>query len=390
MSNRRRTSATNDRADRLAAYQRILGALARHGAEAPEIPRLLQQVTGLVAGATHIRHVKVMRYRADQADLLVEAGVGWKEGVVGTVAFPVDMASPPDRALQTAMPVVIEDLPREDEFVAHPTLVEHGIVSLMNVPVMVDGATWGVLEVDADQPRHFDDADIGFLGATANILGMAIQHRQHLARHEQLNQARSAATGRAEALLEELQHRVRNNFQTILSFLSLQRRHAKDEDAKIRFSDVTDRVLAIALAHDQLSHGMGTGSVEFGDYLRALCKNIDPRRRNVVVEVEAKDLNLPLDRAVPAGLIVNELVTNAYKHAFDDGGGRIRVVFEVHPEVGEALIVVEDVGKGAGPPREGGMGLKLIETFAMQLNGHVEREDAEPGTRTRVWFPLPM
>jgi two-component sensor histidine kinase len=375
---------------RLAEYQRILGALSRFGTEAATTTRLLQHACALVARATRIRHVKALRYRPDQADLLMEAGVGWREGVVGQVALSVDMASPAGRALQTAQPVVIHDIAAEPDFISHPTLVEHGIVSLMNVPIMIDGQTWGVLEVDAQEQTRFDDFDVSFLATLANVIGAGVQHREMLTERESLLALQTADRERARLLLEELQHRVKNNFQVILSFLALQRRHVPTEELKSRFSTVMDRVLAIALAHDQLSQADHSGSVDFGDYLKALCKNIDPRRENVAIHVAATSLVLPLDRAVPAGLIVNELVSNAYKHAFCDKGGTVRVAFEVHPEIGEAMVVVEDDGRGMSAAREGGMGLRLIETFAVQLNGHVEQENAAPGTRTRVWFPLPL
>ena len=149
-----------------------------------------------------------------------------------------------------------------------------------------------------------------------------------------------------------------------------------------------DRVHAIALAHDQLSLKEGMSHVDFGDYLRALCANIDPRREKVTVEVEASAATMPLDRAVPAGLIVNELVTNAFKYAFDEGHeGLIRVMFTMDSETGEACITVEDNGKGMGAPRQGGLGLTLIDAFAQQLAGRVEREPVEKGTRTRYASP---
>ncbi len=389
MAKRTREPSPDSSAQRLLDYQRILGAFARTGSEGLSPQRLMQYATALASGATKIRHVKVLRYRPDRGDLLIEAGVGWKPGVVGEVALSIDMASPPGRALQTGMPVVIEDMQNDPEFIAADVLREHGIVSLVNVPIMFDGRTWGVFEVDADQPRHFDEADIGFLTAFANILGMALQHKENEEAKDRLAAQHSIASERAQVLLEELQHRVKNNFQVILSFLSLQRRNASTKDVKDRFASVIDRVLTIALAHDQLSLSEGGSTVEFGDYLQSLCKNIDPRRENVVLELSTGGLTLPLHVAVPAGLIVNELVTNAYKHAFDKDGGVVRVSFEVHPEVREAVITVEDNGKGIVPPRNGGMGLRLVETFALQLSGHVERDSAAPGTRTQIWFPLP-
>jgi two-component sensor histidine kinase len=221
------------------------------------------------------------------------------------------------------------------------------------------------------------------------MIGMA------LARFETEQQALRAAQERTQAdalwatLVRELQHRVKNNLQTIISFLSLQRRQADTPASRSGFASVMDRVHAIALAHDQLSLEEGMSYVEFSDYLRSLCANIDPHKRNVTVEVEANAASLPLDRAAPAGLIVNELVTNAFKYAFDEGQeGLIRVVFKMDSETGEACIAVEDNGKGMGAPREAGLGMTLIDAFAQQLAGRVERDPVEKGTRTRVCFPV--
>jgi two-component sensor histidine kinase len=86
-----------------------------------------------------------------------------------------------------------------------------------------------------------------------------------------------------EVVLREFQHRVKNNLQTIISFLVMQRRHASTQEDRDRFVSVMDRVHAIALAQDQLSFESGISNVEFGDYLRALCANIDPQRETVSI-----------------------------------------------------------------------------------------------------------
>jgi two-component sensor histidine kinase len=377
---------------RLQDYQRALAAFSRFAGEVLPPERLMQHATAQVSRVTHIQRVKILRYRPDRADLLIEAGVGWNPGVVGTATFSIDSASPPGRSIQTAAAVVIEDLPNDPEFRLSPVLRDHGIVSLLNVPVMMDSRTWGVLEVDSAEPRSFDQGDVTFLTTLANILGVA------LLRNETERRAADAAAHCArersfsEIVLREFQHRVKNNFQTIIAFLSLQRRHAAAQEGRDRFASVMDRVHAIALAQDQLSFAEGTGQVEFGAYLRALCANIDPHRDTVRIEVEAgAEAALPLDRAVAAGLIVNELVTNAIKYAFDEeGGGTIRVLFTTSPETGEGHLAVEDDGRGMGPPREGGLGLKLIDAFVTQLDGRIEQEPVAKGTRTRVQFPLPL
>ena len=381
-------SSLTEREQRVLDYQRITTALARIGSEALTREKLLHHATALVSRVTHVKRVKVMRYRPDHGDLFIEAGVGWKPGVVGGVGLPLDRASPPGRCLQTGQPVIIEDLPNDPEFRYQPVLREHGIVSAMNVPVMFDGRIWGVFEVDAEEPRTFDEVDVGFLSGFSQVLGLVLYRLETEQKALVAAAEHARQQARAETLLTELQHRVRNNFQTVLAFLALQRRHANTPDAKERFGVVMDRVHAIALAHDQLSKTEAGGVVDFGDYLRALCGNLNPNNEAVRFEVSASSATLPLDRAVPAGLIVSELCTNSLKYAFNDLGGVVRVDFSADPDLGEGCIMVEDDGRGMGPPREGGLGLTLIASLAQQMNGRVEHDAVEKGTRTRVCFPL--
>jgi two-component sensor histidine kinase len=376
---------------RLQEYQRALAAFSRVASEVLTTDRLLHYAAAQVSRVTHIRHVKVLSYRPDKGDLLIVAGVGWKPGVVGNATFSLDNASPPGRSMQTAAAVIIEDLPNDTEFRRSPVLRDHGIVSVLNVPVRIDGRTWGVLEIDADEPRTFDEGDVTFLTTVANILGTALLRQETARKAAEAVATQAQEKSFAEVLLREFQHRVKNNLQTIISFLALQRRHASTPDDRNRFVTVMDRVHAIALAQDQLSFEAGVSNVEFGDYLRALCANIDPQQDKVTIEVETdRGALLPLDRAVAAGLIVNELVTNSLKYAFDEKGGAIRVTFTMSSETGEASLAVEDNGRGMGPPRKGGLGLTLIDAFTRQLDGQVEQAPVDKGTRTCVRFPLPV
>jgi two-component sensor histidine kinase len=376
---------------RLLDYQRALAGFSRSVSEVMPLERLLHFVCAQVSRVTHIRHTKVMCYRADKGDLLMVAGVGWKEGVVGTATFALDSASPPGRTMQTGAPVLVEDLTNSNEYRLSPVLRDHGIVTLLNVPVRIDGRVWGVLEIDSQEPRSFDEAVVLFLTTVASILGVALLRIETERKAAEAIGEHAREKSFFETLLREFQHRVKNNLQLIVSFLSLQRHAVTSPDDRERFTRVMERVHAIALAQDQLSFEGGSSNVEFGDYLRALCANIDPQREKVSIEVEVETgARLSLDRAVAAGLVVNELVTNAFKHAFDETGGKIRVAFTSSPDRGEASLTVEDNGRGMGPARPGGLGLQLIKACASQLDGRVERETVAKGTRTRVRFPLPM
>jgi two-component sensor histidine kinase len=368
-------------------YQRALASFTRIVDEADSEQRLLQNAAAQVARITHIRHVKLLRYRPDQGDLLIEAGVGWKPGVVGHVSFGADRHSSPGRSLQTGAPVISEDIRNDPEFRYADVLREHSIISVLNVPIFVSGKHWGVLEVDTIEKTVFEEFDIHSLSIFADIIGLSLAQR--LAQVDTLTAATDITNSRkqTELLLRELQHRMKNNLQIIVGFLALQRRQSSSEEARERMGSVMDQVLAIGLAHDQLSFKDSASTVDMQDYLKALCANIDPRRPEVSIEVDVDAAGIPLDRAVPVGLIVNELVTNSLKYAFNENGGVITVTFRVDQTIGEAKLSVSDNGRGMGPPREGGFGLRLVESLAGQLGGRRATPEVEKGTATILSFP---
>src|SRR6185312_14196762 len=119
----------------------------------------------------------------------------------------------PGRSFQTAQPVVIKNFQAEDDFIHSGLLQEHGIISLVNVPVLIEGAAWGVLEVDSTRQRDFSHDTIEFLTATAALIGVFIQRDR-----QEPSEAARLATEALEAQnrdvrLREMQHRVKNNFQ---------------------------------------------------------------------------------------------------------------------------------------------------------------------------------
>ncbi|HYD30360.1 MAG TPA: GAF domain-containing protein, partial [Azospirillaceae bacterium] len=143
-------------------HEIVLRDFARVAADATDLHWLLEQAARQAARATAVTHAKVMRYRPQHGDLLVVAGVGWKEGVVGPTRLGIDMASPPGRCFQTRRPVIVDDIRDNREFRYAPILQEHGIVSILHAPVTIDSEVWGVIEVDSENPRSFDEHDERF------------------------------------------------------------------------------------------------------------------------------------------------------------------------------------------------------------------------------------
>jgi two-component sensor histidine kinase/putative methionine-R-sulfoxide reductase with GAF domain len=374
---------------KLRRHVRILADLGRLAGENMPLDRLLDQACVQVARAVEIDHVKLMRYRRRTADLFMEAGMGWKEGVVRAATFPTGLRSPPGRAYQTGEPVVIDDTASASGFVISDVLKEHGIVSLANVPVFLDGAAWGVLEVDSSTRCDFSEDTITFMMAAATVIGTLVQRRT-LDRSEAETAATIAAQAQArEVLLREMQHRVKNNFQLILASIAIQKRRFESADVQRVLDHVANRINAISLAHDQLSLRPGDlHVVDVASYLRALCASIQAGVENVAVEVEADEIELTIDRAVPLGLILNEAATNSVKHAFGPEGGRINVKLTSGVGYGEARLTVVDDGHGIENPRPGGSGQKLIHALARQIGGEIEQQTSDRGTSTSVTFPI--
>jgi GAF domain-containing protein len=200
--------------EKLRRHIRIAVDLGKLATQTMELDSFLQQTVVQVARAVEIDHVKIMRYRPERGDLLIVAGTGWNPGVVGNARFPADVRSPPGRAFQTGEPVVIADASETQDLKLSPVLKEHGIVALANVPVLIDGAAWGVLEVDSTEPRDFSTDTVNFLLAASTVIGIAIQRAQ-MGRSENDALAAAAAAAQArELLLTEMQHRVKTIFRS--------------------------------------------------------------------------------------------------------------------------------------------------------------------------------
>jgi two-component sensor histidine kinase len=196
-----------------------------------------------------------------------------------------------------------------------------------------------------------------------------------------------------EVLLKEIHHRVKNNLQVISSLLSLQARYLPDPAARAIFSQSQNRVQSIALVHERLYESADLSHVNFSKYLAVLLDNVfdtyDATSRGISKVIDVGEENLTVDVAIPCGLIVNELVTNALKHAFPGGRpGTVTVSLRETPG-GSLDLMIQDDGVGiradVDPRHTASLGLDLVVTFAEQLNAQVDIV-REGGTSFRFQF----
>jgi PAS domain S-box-containing protein len=207
-----------------------------------------------------------------------------------------------------------------------------------------------------------------------------------------------AALKEKTVLLNEIHHRVKNNLQVIISLLNMQASYIPDQRARSVLADSQARVRSMALIHQLLYERHDFSRVDFGEYLarfgQLLLATFGSPVRNVSLQVAAETgrFYLDLQRATPCGLWINELVTNAFKHAYPDGrSGAVRV--ELTPiDDSRALLVVEDEGVGLpedwNAPQPKSLGLQLVPLLADQIGGGFTIVRKSPGTRFELRLHL--
>jgi two-component sensor histidine kinase len=178
-----------------------------------------------------------------------------------------------------------------------------------------------------------------------------------------------------ELLLEEVNHRVKNNLQVILSIIRLQNNEIEDEDVKEKFISLENRINAIAKTYNTLLVKGDLVEIDMQEYIDSLLADIqetlDHEEQQISIKTDI-DVMIPLRESVYIGLIINELVSNAYKYAFDDDKGKISI--SLHHDKDDYLLIVEDNGKGfIQKETNTTLGLKLIHTLIYdQLGGDMK------------------
>ena len=203
-----------------------------------------------------------------------------------------------------------------------------------------------------------------------------------------------AALDRQTALLHELDHRVKNNLQLISSLALMQARHAQDPAVRAALYRMQDRLAAMGVAHRRLFQSEDLGRFDLSDFVRDLAAELSGSvgRPDVAVTCDLVPAPVVSDKAAPLALLINELMTNALRHAFSEGRGG-NVFVKILNDAGDLRIEIADDGvgqssegaDGGGPELQ--FGLTIVELLARQLQARIVREDADPGLRVTVSLP---
>lgn len=247
--------------------------------------------------------------------------------------------------------------------------------------------TWGESE-----QRTFD-VQLSPLFDGRNRLVSRIIVLRDIAERKKMEAQLKASLNEKEVLLQEVHHRVKNNLQIISSLLNLQAVQAQDDQVVEALQEGQNRVRSMALIHETLYRSGDLSRVDFGKYVRRLAEQLYQTYRmlpdQVTMSVETDEIFLTMETAVPCGLILNELISNALKHAFVDGRlGQIAIRLQNTNDNGYHLTVNDN---GIGLPTHinlhntDTLGLQLVNTLVYQLQGSLAITN-EQGTSISVTF----
>jgi two-component sensor histidine kinase/ActR/RegA family two-component response regulator len=392
---------------RLRRQQAALAGFGSFALGEGDLGKVLTEAARVCAEGLGVPFCKVCRYRSEENDLLVEAGVGWHQGVIGRVVSRADETSPQGRAFITGKPVICDDLDKDASFVLPAFYAEHGIVSTVDVVIQKEGRPYGVLEIDSPTQHDYDQHDINFLTGFANVLAEAVatskrnvalqnaldRMKDMVADRDRLIVAKSLVLDEKNVLGQELQHRVRNNLQLVYGMLRKQIENTTDVAGAIDgIGAIARRVMTLAQVYDHLLGNGLSRTIDFGSYLSSLCESFldleRTQRPNVEMKCNFAPIILDLDSVTALGLVVSELVANSYSHAFPDGAGTINISLFPDEAGNGATMTFSDDGVGFADKGDSGRrGLGLVSRLMEQIGGSSAIR-SDHGTEWTLKFPV--
>jgi two-component sensor histidine kinase len=201
-----------------------------------------------------------------------------------------------------------------------------------------------------------------------------------------------SALGQKELLLREMNHRVKNSLQLVASIVGLQTQRIADPRVRETFEEASRQIAVIARVHQRLYRDEKVDSVAFGAFLEEMCEELKVVLGvdDATIACEAEPFRLPIDQAIPLGLIANELITNAYKYARPPAGEKNLISVSSRREGSDVVLSVADGGGPLpnGPGQTDGFGMRMIGALVAQLRGRLEVEERRLGKAIVVHLPV--
>ena len=267
-------------------------------------------------------------------------------------------------------------------------MISTGALSYILLPLFISNKLIGYIGFDSTVKK------IKWTPEITNAFNLTGQLITHALVRKQKDEQIKASLNEKEILLKEIHHRVKNNMQVIICLLNLQANTINNIEIKDIFEESQDRIKAMAIIHEKLYQSKNFSEIDFAGYIKNLTDYLlhsyNITGKNVIIETDADSIPVEIDMAVPLGLIINELVTNAFKYAFKKNAqGKIFVGLHLNKKE-ELVLEVSD--NGCGLPdnidyqNTSSLGLQLVCSLTQQIEGVIEL-NKENGTTFKITFP---
>lgn len=357
-----------------------LGALSEVSktiSNSPYIDEVLQLLVNLTAQQFNYRVCTVRLLDEERQELVLRAtqatvkayhrkrGIKLGESIAG-------------RTLEENRPVIVRDVQVDSDYIGHDLAVEQGLRSMICIPLTIQDKPVGVLSCYTGEVREFSSDEISALETLAQQAALAIEHAKLQVR---------------DTLMQEVHHRVKNNLQQVAALLRLQLKTANYKTLEEALNDVLTRILAISTVHDLLSREdldhVGIRSIAEALVHHHQSSFILPNK-NVSFVVRGEDLKLNMNQATQVALLMNELISNAVEHGFDNTNeGEVHITVET--QEGDVCLWVSNNGDKLpadfDPSKTSSLGLQIVENLARAMNGKFKISDVLGWTVSEVKFP---
>ncbi|MCB9195652.1 MAG: GAF domain-containing protein [Flavobacteriales bacterium] len=282
-------------------------------------------------------------------------------------------------------------------------------LSEITVPIILKDEVIGIIDSEHPQRNFYSQDDLDVLETIASMAATKIDQARTTENLERIVEEKTAklsdkldelstsyerikeSNKEKETLLKEIHHRVKNNLQVVSSLLNLQAGLTDDGKIKEIFNDAKNRVISMSAIHEQLYEKKDLSKIDLKIYIKEITNGLIRSfvgGSEVTINFDLDQIYSDLDRSVPLGLVLNELVVNALKHAFKNDIGVLTISLKEKVD-GNIVLVVSDNGSGFKTTEEyNTLGLDLVHTLAEQLNGKLSIHSDSSGTRCELSFHL--
>jgi two-component sensor histidine kinase len=295
-------------------------------------------------------------------------------------------------------PMMLSDTRADPAWI--PFIPTKWVRTFLGIPIVLRNEIIGMINFDSETPNAFDPALIDLLEPFGHAAAVALENarlyqeaQREIADRKDAEEQLSRSLQEKEVLLKEIHHRVKNNLSVVASLLNLHSSKIETvEQAKEALFAGQNRVYAMSMVHESLYESADLSSIDVSEYLgslvQKLCTVYDVSGR-IDTQFEAESFILDIDRAVPLGLILNELISNAFSHAFaEDGRGSVWIELKREGEKMVHLSVRDDgvgIDMALVDDHEESLGLQLVHILSEQIGGRAEFKNGG-GTRVSILF----